>query len=76
MNLQSFINNLNQGIISILFCEDGNSNDSLVGLDFGTIDGILCFGEVDEKKNHKGLDESHDLVEQFLHTKTNVSMYN
>ena len=50
MNLQSFINNVNQGIISILFCEDRNSNDSLVGLDLGTIDGILCFGEVDEKK--------------------------
>jgi len=50
MNLQSFINNDKQGIISILFCEDKKSNDSLVGLDLGTIDGILCFGEVNEVK--------------------------
>jgi len=51
-NLRSFMDNKKQGI-SILFCNDQDSTDSLVGLDLGTIDGILCFGDVGEVKKHQ-----------------------
>ena len=46
------MDNKKQGI-SILFCNDQDSTDSLVGLDLGTIDGILCFGDVGEVKKHQ-----------------------